>query len=106
MPSDRLDTIRIHAGWCWLFEGLQFQPRKGISKNIVHTWDMLCFKISIIFQTHKHQPSYLKHLGGAPHDLYYAVACLQFFVKCCCNCLLFVCHFVLCFFPIPPSLLR
>ena len=45
-------------------------------------------------------------LAGAPRDLQciYAVACLQFFAKCCCNSLLFACQFVLWFFPsLPPS---
>ena len=36
-------------------------------------------------------------LAGAPRDLY-AVACLQFFAKCCCNGLLFACHSVFFFF--------
>ena len=44
-------------------------------------------------------------LAGALRDLY-AVACLQFFTKCCCNSLLIVCLSVLGFFPIPPSLLK
>ena len=56
-------------------------------------------------------PSYtrggLMPLAGAPCDLYNAVDCLQFFAKCCCNSLLFACHFVLWFFShpyLPPSL--
>ena len=50
MPIARLEIMRnlcgmrIHAGWSQLFEGLQFQLRKSISKTIVHTWGMLYFE--------------------------------------------------------------
>ena len=39
----------------------------------------------------------------AGHLVTYAVACLQFFAKCCCNSLLFTCQFVLWFFPSLPA---
>ena len=63
-PTERVEMkrdlcgMRICVGRCQLFESLQFQPRKGIVKNIVHTRDMLCFKTNVIFQTNKHQPTY------------------------------------------------
>lgn len=64
MPIARLEMMRnmggmrVHAGWIQLFEGLELQARKGISKNIVHAWNMLRFKTNVLLQTHKHQPTH------------------------------------------------
>ena len=43
-------------------------------------------------------------LAGAPRDLYTQLLACIFFAKCCCNSLMFSCHFGLWFFPfLPPS---
>lgn len=64
MPIARMEMMRnicgmrIHAGWSQLFEGLELEARKGISKNIVRAWNMFRFNINVLLQTHKHQTTH------------------------------------------------